>query len=483
MATISSAGIGSGLDVNSIISQLVALERQPIEALRVTQTRIQTQISSYGRLQSALAKLQDASEGLGSPSSSSNSVWGRRTAVSPDATVLEAVATGSGAPPAVSIRPTALSAAQTNTSGTFATRDAVVGTGTLTFSVGTWTGTTAFTPTAGTSSVNVSITAADNTLDKIAAKINAANAGVDAAVIYDGAAYRLSITSKATGAANGFRITALDSDGSHTNGSGLSRLTYNPPGGTSQMARSQAAANATAIVNGVTVTSASDTFDQAIGGLSFTVKKTSTTALNIGVGSDKASMKTQVESFVAAYNEMNKLARELTRVDAANPSGNGALQGDRSVVSVQSQLRSLLSQGGASTVLSRLADAGITAATDGTLTIDATKLDAALARPDEMRKLFEGNGPSQPGVATRFDDLIERVLGTDGVVASRTEGLRERLERSQSDQERLELRVATVERRLRAQYTALDRNMGQLNGLSSYVSQQLEALNNFYNQR
>lgn len=478
MATISSAGVGSGLDVNSIISQLVALERRPIDALRVTQTKIQTQISSFGKLQSALAKLQDAAKTL-----TGSSAWGARMATSGDATLFDAKITGSGPTGPYTVRPTTLALQQSNASTTFAAPTDVVGRGTLTIAIGTWTGTTSFAPAASPPATAITIGPGEDTLEKIRDKINAADAGVDAAVIFDGAAYRLTMTSKKSGAALGFRTTVVDADGNNTNAAGLSRLAYDPPGGANRLTRSQAGTDAVALVNNLSVRNPSNTFDQVIEGTSFTIKKTSTTASTLDLAFDTAGMKKSVEDFVAAYNELNKLSRDLTRVDPANSSANGPLQGDRSVNTVQGRLRALLSQSGASSVFTRLTDVGISAGTDGTLKIDAAKLDAALAKPAEVRKLFEGSGSTQPGIAKRFDDLIGGLLDSEGMLGARTTGLQDRLERTQSDEERIERRVATVEQRLRAQYTALDRSMGQLNGLSSYVAQQMQALNNFYNNK
>jgi flagellar hook-associated protein 2 len=478
MATISSAGVGSGLDVNSIISQLVALERRPIEALRVTQNKIQTQISSYGKLQGALAKLQDAAQELHGASA-----WSRRMATSGDATLFDAKITGSGPTGPYTVRPTTLALKQSNASTNFATRDSVVGQGTLTIELGTWTGTTSFAPAASPPAVSITIGPGEDTLEAIRDKINAADAGVDAAVIFDGNAYRLTLTSQNSGAAFGFRTSVVDADGTHTNAAGLSRLTYDPPAGANRLTRSQAGTDAVALINSLSVRSASNTFDQVIEGVSLTVKKTSTTATTLDLAFDSAGMKKAVEDFVAAYNELNQLARDLTKVDPVNRNANGPLQGDRSVNALQGQLRALLSQTGASSVFARLADVGLGAATDGSLKIDSAKLDAALAKPDELRKLFDGNGSAQPGVARRFGTLIDGLLDSDGLVSSRSSGLRERLTRSRDDEARVERRVAAVEQRLRAQYEALDRNMGMLNGLSGYVSQQMQALNNFYTAR
>src|SRR5262245_52945751 len=114
MATISSAGLGSGLDVNSIVTQLVALERKPIDALKTSASKIQTQISSMGKLSSALSKVRDAAAKL-----SSIDTWTQRTAASSDTTALTAKVTASGSPSSYVIKPTQLVQAQSNASAGF----------------------------------------------------------------------------------------------------------------------------------------------------------------------------------------------------------------------------------------------------------------------------------------------------------------------------------------------------------------------------
>ncbi|MDH4290130.1 MAG: flagellar filament capping protein FliD [Aquincola sp.] len=480
MATISAAGIGSGLDINSIVTQLVAIEREPISRLKTAATKIESQISAFGRLKSALAKLRDASAAFTTPAP-----WTNRLAASADPTTFDARITGTGVIASHALRPTALAATQANASTAFAAADSVVGTGTLTIDIGTWTGTTSFAPKAGSTAVTITLGAGDDTLERIRDKINEANAGVAAEVVFDGTNYRLTVTSRESGATNGFRITAVDSDGSNTNGSGLSQLTYNPPGGTSRLTRNVTAADATATLDGLAIRSTSNTFDRALQGVSFTIKKTSTTALGLDIAFDRDSLKKGVEDFVAAYNELNSLARSLTQVVPGNAASNGPLQGDRGAANLQSRLRSLLAESGAGGTLARLADAGVTAGVDGTLSIDSTKLEAAVGQPDELRKLFDADAatPGSAGLMRRLRDMVDDTLGVDGTITSRTDGLQERLQRNQRDQDRLEARIALVEKRLRAQYGALDTRMASLNSLSSYVTQQMQALNNFYNTR
>ncbi len=472
MATISSAGIGSGLDVNSIVTQLVALERKPVEALQTTASQIQTQISSFGRLQSALSKVRDSAAKL-----ASIDTWTQRTATSSDTSALTAKVTGSGSPASYIIKPTQLVQAQSNSSPGFLAKTDPVGTGHLVIERGTWFSDTAFGTKPGTAAVDITIGAEDNTLEKVRDKINAADAGVSAAIVWDGSYYRLTITSDEGGAANGLRITSTDDDGDPVDGNGLSRLTYDPPSGSTQMTRNQAATDAVALVNNLEVHANSNTFDEVIDGVSFTIAKDGGSPVALSVDHDSAAMKKVVQDFISAYNEMNKLARDLTKIDTANKSNNGALQGDRAAVNLQLQLRGLVGASGPSSgAFARLSDIGITTATDGTLSISDTKLDAALDDPAALRTLFDGEGTTD-GVAEQLRSVIDKMIGTDGSISSRTTGLKDRLTRNQKDQDRIEDRVAATEKRLRAQYSALDTKMAGLNSLQTYLTQQITGWN------
>ncbi len=232
-----------------------------------------------------------------------------------------------------------------------------------------------------------------------------------------------------------------------------------------------------ALVNNLEVHSNSNTFDEVIDGVSFTINKDGGSPVTLGVDHDSVSMKKAVQDFLSAYNDMNKLARDLTKIDTANSANNGALQGDRAAVNLQLQLRGMVSASGpTSGSFARLTDIGISTASDGTLSITDAKLSAALEDPTALRTLFDGDG-STDGVAEQLRSVIDRMIGSDGSISSRTTGLQDRLTRNQKDQDRLEDRVAATEKRLRAQYSALDTKMAGLNSLQSYLTQQITGWN------
>jgi flagellar hook-associated protein 2 len=480
MATISSAGVGSGLDVNGIISQLLAIERRPLAALETQEKQLTTKLSEFGKLQGMVSALRDKAGAL-----NSSTLWGRTTGSSADGAV--SITTSSGAAVgnyAVSVQQ--LAAGQTISSRRFSDADpAAIGPGTLTIELGSYTGTptaTGFDPKPGASAVTITLGPDDDTLAEVRDKINAAGAGVSATIINDAGGARLAIRSTDSGAANGFRITATETvdDGIATNG--LSALAFDARAA-SPMSFNQRAANALATINGIAVESASNTLSNVADGVTLKLVRTTTAPVEVAVAADSAAVKTAIEDFVKTYNELSAHIRTQTRYDDSTKTA-GPMQGDSLVLGIQRQMRTVLADASsAASAFGRLSDIGITQQRDGSLVIDAGKLDNAIANPTELRKLLstDGAGNADSGFMRRFTDLADALLGAEGAFDNRSGSLRARLERNSTRQEQMEARMATTETRLRAQYTALDRNMAQLSGLSSYVSQQMQALNNFYN--
>jgi flagellar hook-associated protein 2 len=475
MSSISSAGIGSGLDVNTIITQLLAIERQPIDALKVKSKQIDTQLSEFGKLKGLFAAFRDASLKL-----SSNDTWGLATGTSSDATAAGVSVRSGAALGSYSLQVQALAAAQSLASGVFASSTATPGAGTLRIELGAWDSGSAFTPKAGATAVDITVAATD-TLAQVRDKINAAGAGVTATIFTDASGSRLLMRSSTTGAENAFRTTVTDDDGNHTDAAGLSALAYDPSAGVSVMTRTETAADAAATLNGLPVTSASNTLTDIVDGVTLTLSKVTTAPVEIKVVQDTASLKTAVQGFADAYNALNTLLASELKYDATSKSG-GPLQGDSTAVGMQRQLRTLMgTSSGASSLFGRLADVGLNMQRDGSITVTAEKLDSALADLPEMQKLFaniDAGVPANNGIARQLRTMGDALLGFDGPISTRTEGLTMRKDFNADQQERLELRVQMTEKRLRAQYTALDAMMGKLSGLSEYVSQQMAMFTN-----
>lgn len=472
MATISSIGIGSGLQSESIITQLVALERRPIELLQTEASKLDTRLSSFGKIQSYLDTLRSASRSL-----SDGSTWKAATATSGDTTAVGVKASSGSSPGSYAVQVNQLAALQMNASSALASPTTTVGQGTLTISIGRWADNlSSFTPKAGTTSVDITIGPGEDTLEKVRDKINnTSDLGVRASIVNDAGGSRLVLQSRATGAENGFRIQVADGDANNADNSGLSRLAYDPENAAAVSTRSQAGRNATATINGLAVESATNSLDNVLDGVSLTLGKVTTGPVDVTVSRDTAAMKGSIDTFVKAYNDLVTMLRDQTKYVADSKSA-GPLQGDRTAISILSQLRSAMStSSSASSVFQRASDIGLSPQTDGTLKVTGSKLDAALGKLDDLQKFFATatDVSTTNGLGDRLRQLTDRLLGTEGAIPSRQEGLRKLKSINGDRQQALEDRVAQTEKRLRAQYQALDTSMARLSSLQNYVSQQI----------
>lgn len=477
--SISSPGIGSGLDVQGIVSKLVALEKRPLGQLQTAAAGLNARVSAYGQLKSQIANLQDQAAKL-----ASGSTWGAMSVSSSNATAVSGVATDKAVATAFSVEVSQLARAQSTGSSLFTTGSAV-GTGTLKVQLGGWgkdgDDKDAFTAGAG-AEVSIDITAADDTLTKVAAKINGAKAGVTATVLRDGSGERLLMRSSETGVAQGFRIQATEDAGAP----GLARLAFDPQdsAATGAMALTQGAKNTLATINGVPVASKNNTLTDAVEGLTLTVAQTTEVGkpVEIGIKSDTAGSRSAIKNFVESYNALSNAMGSMTSYDAKTKTA-GTLQGDSTAVNLQSALRRLVGGMGAlgveSSGFGRLSDVGVQFQADGTLKIDDTKLDAALKKPEALKNFFSANpeGTASDGMAVRIKEFAAGMLGADGMFATKTKSLEGSVKRNATDQQKVTDSAARTEARLLAQYARLDATMGKLDALNSYVSQQVSQWN------
>lgn len=475
MATITSTGIGSGLDVNAIVTELMAIEARPLNLLQQSASSLNTQLSAIGTLQSRMASLRDASNAL-----TSVTLWNQTIATSSNAAAVK-VSTASGAAAgnyAVSVQ--RLASQQTLASQAFASSGATVGEGTLRIELGSWVGEpapTGFTPKAGATAVDITIGPGETSLEAIRDKINGAGAGVTATIINDANGARLSMRSTATGEANAFRVTATETSDDGNAATGLSTLGYTATAA-SPMSRTQTATNAQATINGIEVASASNTLEGVADGLTLTLQQVTTSAAEVKVAPDTEAVKKNIETFVNAFNDVANYIREQTKYNADTKVG-GTLQGDRLVGSLQSQLRAIVNEGSsASGTFERLTDIGISFTSTGTLSINGGKLTDALGNLPELRKVLaaDGTDSASSGFIDRFKDFATSVLGTEGAFENRNKSLKGQLTLNSKSQESMERRLAQTEERLRRQYQALDTAMSQLSGTSAYLTQQLDML-------
>lgn len=471
MATLSSPGIGSGLDIKNIVSQLVALEKRPLESLKLQAATVQTKISAFGQVKSLVSTLSDAAGKLTSVTG-----WNAVSTTSSDSKMVSATAIGGTLPTSFSVEVQGLAKAQATASAALFPVGGGLGAGTLRLELGKWTVSPAsFTPAAGIP-VDIQILATD-TVSDVASKINGANAGVTASVLTDASGERLLLRGKNTGEEAGFRLSVFeggDTDplsAQNTDATGLSRLV-------SGSTVTQAAENARATVNGIAVTSATNSFANTVSGVTFKAEQVTTAPVEITVSKDNSGVQKNIEEFVTAYNAINDLLQEATKYDSATKSA-GLLQGDSTAITLQNSLRNALqSVTKGSSVFQRLSDVGITQQRGGNLSIDSSKLSKAMENMDELRNMFRSTGTgAAEGIAVRIKKVATDLLSSEGFFKTKDDVLKRSLERNSREQTKVNEKASRVEAQLNAKYSALDAKISSLNALNAYIGQQVTTWN------
>ncbi len=390
MAHISSMGAGSGLDLASIVTNIVTAQRQPTENLyNFKESVLQTKLSAYGTLKSELSSFQESLAGL-----TTVSAFQAITADSSNTDVLTIEADSTAGSGSYDVNVTTLAQANTLTSATFANRTDVVGTGTLTFKFGTTDYDAAtdtynsFTQNASQATQTVTIDSSNNTLEGIRDAINDADIGVVASVVNNGSGYQLAFVSAQTGADNSIQVSVSDSgDGNDTDTLGLSALAFNDTA--TNLTQAAAGVDAALTINGINITSASNTISEAIEGATLTLQSAGTSKASIS--QNQSSAKNSVKAFVEAYNSLMDTVDQLSSYNAETEEA-AALLGDATLRSITSNMRNILvdAVSGISGKYNTLASIGIkTDSTNGKLLLDDTVLQEALDNDfDSVAKLF-----------------------------------------------------------------------------------------------
>ncbi|GAB2533162.1 flagellar filament capping protein FliD [Rhodanobacter koreensis] len=446
-AVLSSAGIGSGLDVDSIVTALVnAKKAGPQAQITNKATQTNTTLTGLASLNSALTSLQSALSAL-----TQTSTFSSYNAVLADTTIGTTSTLSNAKPGSYALDVTQLATAQKRSSDAY-DKSAAIGSGTLTIGV-------------GTSSLNLSVSATD-TLSDIAANINSAsnNPGVTATVVYGAGGAQLLLSSSKTGVANGFTVSA-----DATSSGGLSALASKL--GT---AGSSEAQDAKLTLDGISISSASNSVSGAIDGVTINLAKTGSTQMT--VSQDSSAATTAIQGFVDAYNSYASSVATLSSYDVSTGTA-GILLGDTTLTSVQRQISSLLSSKVPGNSIGSLAALGITRAADGTMSLDSGKLASTLqSNPTAVQDLFAGPN----GYATRLNTSLDAFTSSSGVIATRQQSLNDSLTKLNTQQTQLDARMTVYETQLRSQYTALDTLMSSLNNTSSYLTSALAQLEATY---
>lgn len=418
MATISSPGIGSGLDVNGILDKLMTVERQPLAALQNKATSFQTRLSALGSLKSSVSAFQDAVNGINTATKFTG-----KSATVVDSTIATVSASSSAIPGPYNLQVTTLANPHRLRSGTFADANTVVGSGSLTFTFGTFDG-ASFTANANKAAKTVTISSSQNTLAGIRDAINQTDIGVRANIVNDGSTARLTFTSTDAGAANSLRITTVDDDATNTDTSGLSQLAYDPTaavGSGKNLTQTNAATDAAVIIDGVSITSSSNTLTNPVDGLTITLlKETTGTGTQINVAQDVTTAQTAADQFVKNFNVLAQQISLLTSYDATTKQA-GPLNGDTTARNIQSSLRNMLNQSltGISGTYTTLSSIGISFQKDGTLALDTSKFQTAIkADPNAVAALFAQVGRSTDSRVEYSSATSAAVVGSYAVAVT-----------------------------------------------------------------
>jgi flagellar hook-associated protein 2 len=454
MAGLSSPGLGSGLDINSLVTQLVAAEKQAPQAqITRAQTSTVTTISALGQMKGALSTFNTALDAL-----KTLDAFTGRTAVSSEPEVFSAQADSTAAAGVYDIEVLQVASAHQLKSKEFASgAGQVVGFGTLTF-------------TTGANTFQVAIEPSQNTLAGIRDAINQATGNKDyvrATIINATDGAHLVLSGTATGAANAITVAQAGGDG------GLASLVYNP-GATTNYTIGRPAQDSIVSVAGFTRHSDTSTVTNVIDGITLTLIKADEGEVHtLTVGTDKAAVTARIKTFVDQYNAMEKTLASLRSYEPTTKKA-GPLLGDAMLRGIESDIRSKLTDvNGGSSVFRTLASIGITTQKDGTLTLDAAKLNTALeSNYDEVAKLFG----SENGVAARLSNVLTPQLDSGAGIEIRSKSLNQKSVDLQKKQTALEARMLVVESRYRKQFTALDSLLSNLQSQSTFLTQQLSSI-------
>lgn len=458
MASISSIGIGSGLDLNGLLDQLESGERQQLTPIVQQQKSYQAQISAFGRLESALDKFQEAAAKL-NDGDSFRSVKSNMSGDAMSAAVGTKAVAGT-----YDIEVTQLAQGHS-----LATREGV---GDKMAALGTGAGT--ITITQNDEAYDIAITDGASLAD-IRDAINAKDGGVTASIISDGSTepYRLVLTSKDTGVGSTMTVATAGDNVELAN-----LLGYNGDEGTSAMTQTVEPQDAKLTVNDIPISSPSNRVEEAIQGVTLNLDKVTgaETTERLTISQDSASITKNVQDFVDAYNGLQKTMGSLTSYDKKSGVA-GQLLGDSTMRGVESRLRNVMGDPLDGDGLQRLSDVGIELKLDGKLEVNSEKLEALVAENPESLNRFFGGNDTQDGFSDILETTVKTMLDEGGLLSNATTGLEKRIEGLGDRYTRTEERIDATVARYRKQFGQMDLLVSQMNSTMSYLTQQFDAMN------
>jgi len=458
MATITSLGVGSGLDLTGLLDQLQEAERGKLAPITRQKEQQQDKISAYGQLQTSLNSFQDAVAKLNDPKlyqSLSANVRG-------DA--IKATTSASALPGSYRVEVSQLATSGTLASTRVTDRDTALdlqGATAIRLEFG------------GADAVDIDI-APGSSLSAIRDAINAnKDAGVNATIINDGQGYRLALSSKNTGA------DASIASFSFVDTSQSPEVTVAGPFA-EDAATKRAGEDAALTVNGIAISSAKNQIEGAIQGVTLNLAELSiaegeTATSTVNVERDTLKQREAINGFVKAFNDLKGTIGKLTSF-SGDAETAGELVGDNTVRTIEGRLRSVLTGGIEGGELSTLSQLGITLQRDGKLEVDDAKLSDLVANnPQALSDFFAGDTTAN-GMAGKLNTTVEQMLGNNGVVKLAISGAENRVKSLDERFERMEVTIERTISRYRTQFGQLDAMIAQMNSMSSYLTQQFDAL-------
>ncbi len=460
MATITSLGVGSGLDLTGLLDQLQTAERGKLAPITLQKQQQKAKISAFGQLQTSLNAFQDAAAKINDPKlyqSLSANVRG-------DA--IKATTTADALPGSYRVEVSQLATSGTLASSRVDKRDAALdlqGATALQLTFGSGNG-------VATNTVDIDI-AEGSSLADIRDAINAdKDAGVNATIINDGNGYRLALSSKTTGAE-----ASIDSFRFVDGGGELATGPFAEDADTKR-----AGENAALTVNGIGISSAKNQIEGAIQGVTLNLAELSiaddeTATSTINVERDTLKQREAINGFVKAFNDLKGTIGKLTSFTGDSETA-GELVGDNTVRTIESRLRGVLTSGVEGSELSTLNQLGISLQRDGKLKVDEETLNELVANnPQALSSFFAGDKKGN-GMAGKLTTTIEQMLGNNGVVKLAISGAETRVKSLDDRFERMEKTIEGTISRYRKQFSQLDAMIAQMNSMSSYLTQQFDAL-------
>jgi len=460
------------INVSQLVSELMLVQSQPLMQLQSQEAGVKSTLSAYGQEQSTLSSLQSAAAALSLPSAFQ--------AAKATVTGSGVSATVTGNPPSAnySVAVTDLAQAQSLASAPFTDPTATIDTGTLTIQTGTWSANNTVFTSSGSTPISVPIDSSNDSLNGIATAINnAANGTVNASVVTDSSGSRLVLNSANTGAASGFSVTAAPT--APATATALSQFDFNPTA--QSMTAEQNASNASFRVNGLALTSASNSVTSVISGVTLNLTQGSTTA-QIQVGTDPAAVASSVSSFISSYNALITLTNSLTSYNA-NSNTASVLTGDSATRNVVDTLQSIVgsqtSAAGTSASYSWLAQVGVSVNSDGTLALNSTQFQAALsANPSAVAAMFTtatGTG-SQQGFAVQVNNAVQQMIGSTGALGSAEQNLQSQVTYMNNQQAMMQAQLTQTQASLTQEYSALNAEISAAQAQQASLANQLAAL-------